>query len=457
MSNINANMVNTMSQQLASLPGAYAQGQDQTLDRQAKQSNVAMLQVQQKNQETEFKMKKVKDLLPLLQAGFAGVKTQEELDKLVAGVKSSGLGQDLRDIGFPVDSTEAILKPGGKVAFSTTMGSDSEIARNLIKANSIPAGSVTPTVKVTKDAAGNMSVEMIKDQNATKPEDKDYFEENNEPVRATYDSEGRLASLTRGGKLNKITYGDDNSVATYGGSPAPKGFNPLKGLKGAAQMNFGQVQSLETTKQTGRVSLEDIRNNNKILSGFGDDLQKDALILAMNKKTAAAQEIMNVVNSDNPLGKSAVSAIMPRLLGEVGNLSEYEQKKYDQFGSVLNKFNQKLQTLGTGKLSPTNKKFISDFVQNEILPAMNEVKKSRIELAAGTAALSSKGAFDEKELAQHAYRIMGIGTKPTTSENPTQNSQTSPQWKVGTIRKNVKLKDGRVVNLRLTNKGWETF
>jgi hypothetical protein len=77
----------------------------------------------------------------------------------------------------------------------------------------------------------------------------------------------------------------------------------------------------------------------------------------------------------NPAAYQGLGAKMPRVMGEVGNLTKDEQERYSAgSASVQDRVNQTIEKLSSGTIEPKNQKFLMDLINT-----MEKANKARIE------------------------------------------------------------------------------
>jgi len=70
--------------------------------------------------------------------------------------------------------------------------------------------------------------------------------------------------------------------------------------------------------------------------------------------------IMDVADSDNPIGHASLTTLMSRAASEVGNLSKDDRRPYGTSQALLARAKQAFEELYSGKRTPENLAFISD-------------------------------------------------------------------------------------------------
>jgi hypothetical protein len=77
----------------------------------------------------------------------------------------------------------------------------------------------------------------------------------------------------------------------------------------------------------------------------------------------AADKAISILNSNSPVGDASVKTAFARLGGEVGNLSEYEQKVYEGNPALYQRMKQMATTLSQGKMTESNRKEMKALAQ----------------------------------------------------------------------------------------------
>lgn len=81
----------------------------------------------------------------------------------------------------------------------------------------------------------------------------------------------------------------------------------------------------------------------------------DGLTTKINEKISSVNRILGALDGDSKLALSMIRTQMPRLAGEVGNLSETEQKVWTGSQAALDRLNQYIKTNVSSQLTDTNK------------------------------------------------------------------------------------------------------
>ena len=117
--------------------------------------------------------------------------------------------------------------------------------------------------------------------------------------------------------------------------------------------------------------------------------QKDDLVKRFEKSSAftkaqerigAADNIVNALNSNNPIADSAIATLMSRASGEVGNLSEADKRPFGGSKKLLERISQVRKFWLEGKLTDNNRRFLrqlSETFRNSAQAEISRVAKDR--------------------------------------------------------------------------------
>lgn len=115
-----------------------------------------------------------------------------------------------------------------------------------------------------------------------------------------------------------------------------------------------------------------------------DKFEKDKVVQKSNESIGQANNVIQLVQSDNPIGHSAIPTFMARAAGEVGNLSEGDKAPFGGSQALSARIKQVTQTYRNGELTPENQQFVIDLA--------NVMKKSAMRNKA-TRAFDLRGKY----------------------------------------------------------------
>jgi hypothetical protein len=124
-----------------------------------------------------------------------------------------------------------------------------------------------------------------------------------------------------------------------------RGQNQRDAMLDLLRDKFGYKKDEDQQRQEGQV----VQNFNK-----------DKVVQKANEQIAAADNIVSLVNSNNPIGHAAVPTFMARAAGEVGALTEADKAPFGGTKALTGRIQQVISDYSSGKLTPENKKFILD-------------------------------------------------------------------------------------------------
>jgi len=91
-----------------------------------------------------------------------------------------------------------------------------------------------------------------------------------------------------------------------------------------------------------------------------DKFEKDKVVQKSNESIGQANNVIQLVQSDNPIGHSAIPTFMARAAGEVGNLSEGDKAPFGGSQALSSRIQQVMETYKNGQLTPENQQFVID-------------------------------------------------------------------------------------------------
>lgn len=127
----------------------------------------------------------------------------------------------------------------------------------------------------------------------------------------------------------------------------------------AAAKQFWTEWSNRQTKDKDRTPGPYNEAEQKAMNDFLDRIDKDLIIRRSTQSIAAATPILKVLELKNPIADQALRILIPRLMGEVGNLSESEQAAYGGSPAITSKLNQIWESAATGQLTEENRQYLT--------------------------------------------------------------------------------------------------
>lgn len=126
-----------------------------------------------------------------------------------------------------------------------------------------------------------------------------------------------------------------------------------------------------------------------------DTFNKDEVVKKANEMIASADNVIGLVNSDNPIGHAAIPTFMARAAGEVGALTEADKAPFGGTKALSGRIAQVMSDYQSGKLTPENKKFVLDLTKTMQKNAnRNKAKRALTERSK----LMTAGQYDAKQI-----------------------------------------------------------
>ena len=94
-----------------------------------------------------------------------------------------------------------------------------------------------------------------------------------------------------------------------------------------------------------------------------DKFESDKVVEKANQSLSQADNVIQLVQSDNPVGHAAIPTFMARASGEVGNLSEADKAPFGGSQSLSSRIRQVTEQYQNGMLTPENQAFVVDLAQ----------------------------------------------------------------------------------------------
>lgn len=110
------------------------------------------------------------------------------------------------------------------------------------------------------------------------------------------------------------------------------------------------------------------------------DFEKDGVVKKSNESIGQADNVIQLVTSDNPIGHAAIPTFMARAAGEVGNLSEGDKAPFGGSQALKSRLAQVMQTYKNGELTPENQQFVIELANVMKRSAKRNKAKRAIDL-----------------------------------------------------------------------------
>ena len=140
--------------------------------------------------------------------------------------------------------------------------------------------------------------------------------------------------------------------ALVGGQVGEGTFGAIQGLLSGGKKRARAEQQKQQQQQQQAIF------KSKKLNDFQKQSVADKGIESARTGVAAAYNINSILDTGNPIAAGAVRVLFPRLLGEVGNLSQTEQAAFGGSKALGDKLDQIFEEWQTGKLTERNESFL---------------------------------------------------------------------------------------------------
>lgn len=108
----------------------------------------------------------------------------------------------------------------------------------------------------------------------------------------------------------------------------------------------------------GAVPGDFTEDEQKQLNDFLKRVDSDLIVKRATQGVAAADPILKILDLENPVADEALKVLIPRLMGEVGNLSQAEQQAYGGSQAIRDTLGQMVERAVSGKLSEQNREYL---------------------------------------------------------------------------------------------------
>ena len=143
---------------------------------------------------------------------------------------------------------------------------------------------------------------------------------------------------------------DPNKPESYTTENIGKASSRLREQTGRDRRELVEIRQGEINEREGE------RRRTRIVEQFNND----PAVRKVEQIDQFSQLIIDVANSDNPVGHASLPTLMARSSGEVGNLSEADKKPFGGSKALDQRIKQVFTELYSGKRTPENARFISD-------------------------------------------------------------------------------------------------
>jgi len=189
-------------------------------------------------------------------------------------------------------------------------------------------------------------------------------------------------------------------VSPQDGKPHVYKYNPLTD-------RYDIDQGLASKSESDRYA------DTQVLGRLVDKFNADPMVRKVETMDEFANIIIEVAQSDNPVGHASLPTLMARASGEVGNLSEADKAPFGGSKALIERMNQRMTEIYAGKRTPENLAFI-----NQLAETFRKVGiRKKTSLARERAAQYSKayrGKFSEEEI----FNILSPGGEEAAFPTP---------------------------------------
>lgn len=232
--------------------------------------------------------------------------------------------------------------------------------------------------------------------------------------KAFEDSEGNIRLGVFDTKTGKLTKTSD-----LAGFKAFTGKNPVTGEIGRlATSGKGNELSQVGTKGISKVGYNVAQALS--LKELKEDFTKDAINIKHRTAISASDTALSLLNSNNPIADRGIRLVFPRMLGEVGNLTQAEQDAFSGSGAIEARVNATLQRWKDGKLTEPDR-----IALRGLANVLQKSAQSKLALSARdysrTFALRERTLSEEDALQQ----LVGVSKLPSrTKAEPKKKPKT---------------------------------
>jgi hypothetical protein len=181
----------------------------------------------------------------------------------------------------------------------------------------------------------------------------------------------KMAQALEYAKMQKALQGDQRGLnfdtfTDKTGKQWRLGYDPLTG------------KEISRTEQgMGKENVRDSYKDDAVMTRVVNLFNADPAVRKAEQMDTFSQLIVDVAQSDNPVGHASLETLMARASGEVGNLSEADKKPFGGSRALTEKMRQYFSEIYKGKKTPENLAFISQLAQT----FQETGKKKKVSLA----------------------------------------------------------------------------
>lgn len=125
----------------------------------------------------------------------------------------------------------------------------------------------------------------------------------------------------------------------------------------------------------------------------------------------SAENVIDLISSNNPIADSAVPTYMARASGEVGNLSEADKAPFGGSQALLTRMQQAVSQATKGKLTPENREFVRQLAETMKASALRNLDRHARDFSKQNAKIGGYG--NEQEI----YTMINPGIAQSTTTN----------------------------------------
>lgn len=207
------------------------------------------------------------------------------------------------------------------------------------------------------------------------------------------EKQGLMSLFQDGGKTpgRVFKYNQDTGeVFDSSGNPVP-----LNSITSSDKMISYSPSSGERSR--GNLEIRRDSEIEKIVQKF----KTDKRVTKAYQSIDSSSDILEFVDSGNPIAASAIPTYAARMSGEVGALSEADKAPFGGSRAILKRIEQSLKQMADGKLSEDNKRFMTEFTG-----LVNKRAYEKIYSEAVNTSKQKKGLFglSEEDLLKKLYQ-----------------------------------------------------
>lgn len=209
-------------------------------------------------------------------------------------------------------------------------------------------------------------------------------------------------------------------------------------------------EARKTREETARMQRETLKSERdrrfderrqKDKDRIVENFNKDSGVKKIEARMDSISEVRAMLQSGNPIGDAAVQTVMPRLMGEVGALTEADKRPFGGSRAIGPRIEQAMSEAASGRMTPKNRAFINGLIDTVEKRALaNKDRRARelsLQFAAVNPSMDVNEIYDAVRPIGSAGRpanVADVGSEEEAAALPVGTKFRLPDGRTGTVK-----------------------